>query len=177
MCISHKTATKVNKRLGENHDGKVLEWMAQTEDVPPEVEFTLHTHMDELQVAVQKTAEPCYVIQGDNIDKTVRARDMRVDNQNQSLHYFNSFAVRDRIPKEENSMESDHPKIDSAPLSTFLPTVDDCTAIRDEYITLIARVLVEHLAFLAPFKPCVPQHILHAYSQEMSIKSEMVSRF
>ena len=172
MCISHKTATKINKKLGENHDAKVLEWMAQTVDVSPEVEFTLHTRTDE--VAVQKTADPCYVIQGDNIDKTVRACDMRVDNQNQSLHYFNSFAVRDRIPKVENPVESDCQKIDSAPLSTFLPTVDDCNAIRDGYITLISRVLVEHLAFLAPFKQCVPQHRVHTYSQEMSKKSEVV---
>ena len=141
-------------------------------DISPDVEFTLHTRTDE--VAVQKMADPCYVIQGDNIDKTVRARDMRVDNQNQSIHYFNSFAVRDRIPSVENPVESNHQKIDSAPLSTFLPTAEDCSAIRDGYITLISRVLVENLVFLAPFKQCVPQHIVHEYSQEMSKKSEMV---
>ena len=146
--------------------------MAQTVDISPEVEFTLHTHTDE--VVVQKTADPCYVIQGDNIDKTVRARDMRVDHQNQSLHYFNSFAVKDRIPKVDNPVELDHQTVDSAPLSKFLPTVNDCNDIRDGYITLMSRVLVEHLAFLAPFKQCVPQHIIHTYSQEMSKKSEMV---
>ena len=54
--------------------------MHRTVDVSPDVEFTLHTRTDE--VAVQKMADPCYIIQGDNIDETVRARDMRVDNQN-----------------------------------------------------------------------------------------------
>lgn len=147
--------------------------MAQTVDISPEVEFTSHTQTDE--VVVQKTADPCYVIQGDNIDKTVRARDMHVDHQNQSLHYFNSFAVKDRIPKVHNPVELNHQRVDSAPLSTFLPTVDDCNAIRDGYITLVSRVLVEHLEFLAPFKQCVPQYIVHTYSQEMSKKSEMVS--
>ena len=64
----------INKKLGENHDANVFEWMAQTVDVSLEVEFTLHTCIDE--VAVQKTVDPCYVIQGDNIDKTVCACDV-----------------------------------------------------------------------------------------------------
>lgn len=72
---------------------------------------------------------------------------------------------------EKHPVESDCPTSDSAPLS---PTVDDCNAVRDRDITLVARVLVEHLAFLALFKQCVPQNMLHADSQEMSKRSEMV---
>ena len=168
LCISHKTCTKINKKFGENHDAKVLEWMAQTVHVSSSP--ALHVRTDE--VAVQRMADPCYVIQGD-IDKTVRALDMHVDSQNQSLYHFNSFAVKDRIPKVDSPVEPDCQKVNIAPLSTFLPIVDDCNAIRDGYITLISRVLIEYLAFLAPFKQCVPQHIVHTYTQEMA-KSEMV---
>ena len=34
---------------------------------------------------------------GDNIDKNVKARYLRSDHGNSSLHYFHSFAVKDRI--------------------------------------------------------------------------------
>ena len=38
-----------------------------------------------------------YIIVGDNIDKNVTPRDMRVGNQVKSLHYFHSYAVQDQV--------------------------------------------------------------------------------
>ena len=39
-----------------------------------------------------------YKLVGDNIDKSVKVRYMHMEGRrNQSLHYFNSFALRDRI--------------------------------------------------------------------------------
>ena len=38
-----------------------------------------------------------FKIVGDNIDKTVRPRHMRSDRQAESLHYFHSYAVKDRV--------------------------------------------------------------------------------
>ena len=123
---------------------------------------------------------PCYILQGDNYyDTTVHLRDMHEDNQNKSLHYFNTYAVKDKpkfykMHSTDNSLPAD---IESAPKSTFLPTMVDCKAIRDNYTVLIAslRVLTEYLTFLHPLKQCVPSHILHEYSSFMSQKSEIVS--
>ena len=39
---------------------------------------------------------PTFKLVGDNLDKSVRPRDMRLDNQTQSLHYFHMYGVRDR---------------------------------------------------------------------------------
>ena len=47
-----------------------------------------------------------FKIVGDNIDKNVRPSHQRLDRQTQSLHYFHSFAVRDRI---DLSAYSDQP--------------------------------------------------------------------
>lgn len=47
--------------------------------------------------------------------------------------------------------------------------------VRENYIVLTGRVLADHLAFLEPLKKCVPRHVLHKYSSEMSKKSEIVS--
>ena len=44
-----------------------------------------------------------YRICGDNIDKMVRARYMRSDKRNSTLHYFHSFAVKNCIDISELS--------------------------------------------------------------------------
>ena len=72
--------------------------------------YSLHTHLTAVESCDFNCASltedtsshvlrnpPCYIIQGDNIDKTVRVRSMRVDNQNKSIHYFCSYAARDRV--------------------------------------------------------------------------------
>ena len=38
-----------------------------------------------------------FKVVGDNIDKTVKPRDMRFDQPSKSLHYFHVYAVKDRI--------------------------------------------------------------------------------
>ena len=161
--MSHKTTTVVVKKLGEKHDQKVLDWVAGQVLDPG---FILHSQL------ISR-----YILQGDNYDTTVRARDMRMDNQNKSLHYFNTYAAKDR--PDFYKLNSDHKAtskdIKSAPTSTFLPTMEDCKKVRDNYVVLVSRVLVDHLTFLHPLKKCVPCHVVHKYSNEMSKKSEIVS--
>ena len=111
---------------------------------------------------------------------------MRVDNQNTSLHYFNSYAVKDRVPcssRHASAKGASCYNIDSAkipedlkntPYTTFLPSVEDCKNLRDNYIHIIARVLVENFTFLKPFKACIPS-LKHKYSDHMAKKSEIVS--
>jgi hypothetical protein len=38
-----------------------------------------------------------FKVVGDNIDKNVRPRHMRLDKGTQSLHYFNAYAIMDRV--------------------------------------------------------------------------------
>ena len=80
ICVSHKSTTVVVKKLGEKHDQKVLDWVAGKAF---DSDFTLHSQL----------VPPCYILQGDNYDTTVH---VRMDNQNKSLHYFNTYAVKDR---------------------------------------------------------------------------------
>ena len=53
-----------------------------------------------MQQEVIAIPSQCYdvIFKGDNVDKNVHVRDTRVDNQNTSLHYFNTYAVKDRVP-------------------------------------------------------------------------------
>lgn len=43
------------------------------------------------------TSLPTFKIVGDNIDKTVRPRQETSDSHTKSLHYFHSYAVKDRV--------------------------------------------------------------------------------
>ena len=61
-----------------------------------------------------------------------------------------------------------HTKI---PLHTFLPSVEDCNHIWEEFEVLIARVICEQMEYLKS----VPQHMKHKYSDSMRLKSETVS--
>ena len=57
----------------------------------------------------------------------------------------------------------------------LLPTIQDQSRQRYNYIALVARMLVEHLDSFKMFKDVCVYHILHKYSGEMAMKSETVS--
>ena len=86
-----------------------------------------------------------FKICGDNIDKGVHCRHiMRFDKQTQSLHYFHSYAVRDRV---DCSNLADDP-LSTTPtvrdvISRVLPTDEDDAIIHDEFAILVARVLLQ----------------------------------
>jgi hypothetical protein len=114
-----------------------------------------------------------YILVSDNWDKNITPRFMRSDHQVQSLHYVNSYGVQDRIPPP---CDVSHIKVDSKelPLATFLLNEDDCRTLRENYIFLVARVLVEKCDFFFKLKKCVPPHLHHKYFNAMSKKSEIV---
>ena len=116
-----------------------------------------------------------FKIVGDNVDKTVKPRDMRSDRQARSLHYFHLYAVRDRI---DASHLSEEPRLvePDAPVEELLPTVEDEHMMLANFEVLIGRTLVQHMPFFyRGFSDVVVQHIPHRFSEEMSQKSDVVS--
>ena len=55
-------------------------------------------------------AYPTFKIVGDNLDKYVKPRDMRIDAQASTLHYFHMYAVRDRLDTSQLSEELPQPE-------------------------------------------------------------------
>ena len=116
-----------------------------------------------------------YKIVMDNIDKTIKPADMRVNNQTRSLHYVHKFAVRDRLDLSGFDDKPRRPNITDMQIRKMLPSKEDETAIHYNMSLLIARILVENLDFLNSFKCSLGRHIPHQYSQEMSQQSNVVS--
>ena len=112
---------------------------------------------------------------GDNVDKVIHRRHLRFDRCNIDVHYFNSYAVRNRI--DISALSDKRPKlpliIDSM---SILPTSDDDNKLRTNMSILVSRILCKHMKF---FKVCFADiaiwHIKHKYSAEMSEKSHVVS--
>lgn len=126
-----------------------------------------------------------YKLVGDNIDFTVRARYMRTDGrQDQSLHYYHAYAIRDRIDLSRfpfHLSRITHPT-DSSTLRSMalemLPSSVDNAALSKNIAILVSRVLVESLPFFkSTFSDVVMWHIEHKHSDEMCRKSEVVSVF
>jgi L1 cell adhesion molecule like protein len=114
---------------------------------------------------------------GDNlhVDKNVKPSDVRVDSQTKSLHYFQTYAVRDRIDLtayDETPPVIDESKIDSTRL---LPSESDHSELTKNFSFLVARVLKQYMPFFEKFGSGLERHIRHKFYEEMGQKSEVVS--
>ena len=112
---------------------------------------------------------------GDNIDKNVKPRDMRAEHQTQSLHYFHSFAVKDRI--DFSSLPNTISLISPAEVefNVFLPSATDQLEFDNNLCVLISRVVTQYMLFFRECSGKVKQHIEHPYSKEMAQQSTVVS--
>ena len=193
MCVSHKTVLRFVKKLGKNHDKPVMRWKVaiegrsvstvseQSSDEESEASVcVLSESVDFMNPDdfpdYNESQQQRYILTGDNIDKNVTPRDMRADYQTKSLHYFHAYAALNRIDFTGLSKETPTSRLlRNLEISAFLPSVTDCQAVRENYIVLFARVICETLTAFYPFQKCVPVHILHKYSANMSTKSVTVS--
>lgn len=118
---------------------------------------------------------PTFKLVGDNIDKHVKPREMRVDIQAQSLHFFNIYAVRDRVDVSHLPDAPALPDPDAINVEAVLPSPEDHEAILRNFTILAGRVLKKYMQFFTNFAFGLARHIKHQYYEEMSQKSEVVS--
>ena len=116
-------------------------------------------------------------IVGDNWDLNVKSRCQTKGQTNQSLHYFNEYAIKDRVPVPHHMNERLTSKLESLDISQFLPTDSVQDNIISSLTQIIPRVIVKYLGAYQEFRSLVVYHIEHPYSHEMQQKSEVVSVF
>ena len=110
---------------------------------------------------------------GDNIDKNVKPRFMRIDKRTKSLHYFNSYAVKDRVDSSSTTQldSSNRSRLD---VSNILPNDDDLHQLTSNCAILLSRVLVDYVPLFNSFQNVVTWHIQHEQSMSMRQKSVVV---
>jgi L1 cell adhesion molecule like protein len=70
---------------------------------------------------------------------------MRFDHQTKSLHYFNVYAVRDRV--DTSNFPEHHESPPSLQLSDLLPTSGDYISLMENFKVLLPCVLCQHMKF------------------------------
>ena len=90
------------------------------------------------------------------------------------LHMYSILACRSRTTTFHLSRTGLVSPLMAIPSSDFLPNSLDLQQIRGNLIVLVSRLLTQSIVHLRPLSKCIPDHILHKYSQEMAQKSEVV---
>ena len=72
------------------------EW-SDVEDSVEDITSPWDIHSDQ-DTAIDSHGDLGFKIVGDNLDKTIRPRFQTTEWQTRTLHYFHTYAVRDRIP-------------------------------------------------------------------------------
>ena len=122
----------------------------------------------------QMSSHPGFSVAFDNIDLEIRRKDMTMANQNKDIHWVNHKMFQNRV--SGNTLSKLSPKQNLADVSnmTFLPSANDQSKQRSNYIVLVSRMLVEYFKAFEPLKEVCIQHIPHKYSKEMSEPSVKV---
>ena len=115
-----------------------------------------------------------FKIVGDNIDKNVKRRHQTLDRTTMSLHYFNSYAVADRVNFSSLSENKPDRAFDDELVMSLLPSDVDLQQILHNFEIHVSRILVKHLPPLKRLSEVTVKHISHMYSTEMSKKSLVV---
>ncbi len=116
---------------------------------------------------------------GDNIDKGIKPRYMRVRDKPQEIHYFHSYAVADHVDLtslKDQVIPTQQTDAKQVAIS-LLPTAEDDKALKQNICELMSRIWYQHCDFFKlSFDGVINWHIKHDYWNEMSSKSAMVSR-
>ena len=116
-----------------------------------------------------------YLLVGDNIDKTMKPRNMTGEHQTRSLHYFHVYALRDRIDLSDFSSEVPTPDISKMNMEDLLPSTDDHLMLHENMAILMGRILHKYMPFIKKFGTGLGRHIFHEHYEDLSTKSEVVS--
>ena len=99
---------------------------------------------------------------------------MHVDRRTRSLHYFNAFAVKDRVDSSSLSPRKPSPRL-QLDVTHILPSDHDLYQLVQNCSILLSRVLVEYIPMFSALGDVVCTHIKHAESKAMAQKSVVVS--
>ena len=88
---------------------------------------------------------------GDNLDLTVKVRDMRVDNPNQTHHFFHTIAIQDPGHLDNCKLQC---FVSTLEVGSFVPSPSDKQSLRSDLIALRAPIIVSEFEEFKFLKSC-----------------------
>ena len=110
------------------------------------------------QISAGRQLRVCF----DNIDFRILVNIILKNHQNSDKHWIAHYLTFDRVPSDE--LDDTKPLVpDCRALDNinYLLNRDELDTLRQNFIVLVARVLVEFFEFMKPFGNAVPAHITH----------------
>ena len=161
--------TLVMQECEEEGTTQLSQPQPQTECSQGAVELVPETQEENIIMA--SLAWDGYKSVGDNLDKIVKPRYMTMT---QSRHFFNTYAVKDRINLSTTDFSGFHNGLDPD-INLILPSTEDQSVLMSNFSVLAARILVQNMLIFKCFEDVIEKHIQHEYSCQLSTKSEIVS--
>jgi len=109
---------------------------------------------------------------GDNLDLTVKVRDVHFDNPNQANHFFHTIAVQDHIATDHLDDTKPQCLASTPEVSNFIPSLSDKQRLCSDFV-LVARIIVSEFAEFKFLQLSVSNHIPHQYSKEMARRATL----
>ena len=164
---------RVRFKMGNNFDKQVFDSLVD-EIVKTNMPLCLKSLKD-LEEKVLLQHPPTFQITGDNLDLMVKVKHMSASNQNNSIHWFNLNAVKNRVLA--NHLSNDNPVKSVLELENveFLLSPEDNEAYLHNITALVTRVVARNIPAFSQYKDIAVKHILHEYSDVMKEKSDQVS--
>ena len=110
----------------------------------------------------------------DNIDHTVQARVQTKDHTNRDIHWTHQYAMKEKVIDLSLDDSSPQKQISDIDLMQLLPDGDVIQNLVWQWAVLVSRVVSKYLPAFKSFRKDVIHHIPHQFSEEMSMKSEIV---
>ena len=123
----------------------------------------------------QTNSHPGFSVAFDNIDLEIHRRNMTMANQNKDIHWINHKMFQNRVSGNTLSKQSPRKNLADVSNMAFLPSANDQSKQRYNYIVLVSRMLVEYFKAFEPLKDVCIQQIPHKYTKEMSERSVKVT--
>lgn len=121
-------------------------------------------------------SNPCdFGLNGDNLDWIRRPSIYSSDKDTETIHWFNLLAYDNRVVDWGLPDKDPIKNIMDLENSTFIPSPQEHSQLKDEFVVLVLRILTKHCKYFQQFANIVPVHIPHPYRKEMSCQSQVVS--
>lgn len=111
---------------------------------------------------------------GDNINWTVGVHDQRVDHRSHMHHTFGSAILVQNIDFSTSPDVYPQKYVLETPCQEFIPSREDYSLYKRDYIVLMSRVVFRHLPYFQTFEGIVPSSLSQACDHNMSVKTKVI---
>ena len=107
------------------------------------------------------------------MEQAARIQNNRTSNK--SLHWFQVYAVKDRVVCGNSLSDGPQKSLSNLHMKEFLPTAEVHANLINDFTFFIKRILIQYLpVYHDIFSKAVTYHIPHTHMAEMAKKSEVV---